>query len=196
MNLYFYGGSFDPPHLGHKKIISYCSNRSDMLLVIPTYQSPHKSYKPTSFFHRKEMLKLMLSDLSGKLEIIDYENDNKSKYTFETVNFLKNKYPEYTLNMVLGEDQFCRIYAWERYEYILSNVNSLVIKRPGIDEWDEDRNEYQEKLYGYTNIKWIDDISIDISSEDIKNNINNLERIKLMLDENVFDYIMENRLYI
>ena len=66
MNLYFYGGSFDPPHLGHKKIISYFSDRCDMLLVIPAYQSPQKSYKPTSFFHRKEMLKIMLIDLSKK----------------------------------------------------------------------------------------------------------------------------------
>ena len=185
MNLYFYGGSFDPPHLGHKKIISYFSDSSDILLVIPAYQSPQKSYKPTSFFHRKEMLKIMFSDLSEKLEIIDYENNNKSKYTFKTVEFLKNKYPDYTLNMVLGLDQFNLIDSWKNHEYILSNVKLSVISRPGYNLDDKKRN-----------IKFISDISINVSSKEIRNNINNLNRIKPMLDQNVFNYIIKNRLYI
>ena len=77
MNLYFYGGSFDPPHLGHKKIVSYFSDKCDELLLIPSYQSPQKLHTPISYLHRKEMLKIMFNDLFDKLKIIDYENDNK-----------------------------------------------------------------------------------------------------------------------
>ena len=185
MDLYFYGGSFDPPHLGHKKIISYFSNRLDKLLVIPTYQSPKKLDKPESFLHRKNMLEIMLSNFKQNYEIVDFENKNKVRYTFETVEFLKNKYPEDTLNMILGLDQFNLIDSWKNHEYILSNINLSIISRPGytLDNVS-------------TSIKLINDIHIDISSQDIKNNINDLERIKSMLDENVFNYIIKNKLYI
>lgn len=184
MNLYFYGGSFDPPHLGHKKIVSYFSNRCDELLLIPAYHSPLKSYEPVSYLHRKEMLKIMFNNLSDKIKIIDYENDNKTKYTYKTIKFLKSKYPGYNLSMILGLDQFNIIDSWKNHEYILSNVNLLVISRPGYNLDDRKRN-----------IKFFDDILIDISSKDIKNNINDLQKIRSMLEENVLNYMIKNKLY-
>tara|TARA_B100001123_G_C14718907_1_gene792215 strand:- start:52 stop:606 length:555 start_codon:yes stop_codon:yes gene_type:complete len=184
MNLYFYGGSFDPPHLGHREIINYFLDSCDKLLIIPSYHSPHKSYRPVPFSHRKKMLEIMFSNSSG-LEIIGYEEDNSIKYTFKTIEFLKNKYPKHSLNMILGLDQFNSIDSWKNNEYILSNVNLLVISRPG---------HSLKNIKG--NIKLINDIQIDVSSSEIKNNINNLEKIKPMLDKNVFSYIIKNRLYI
>ena len=184
MNLYFYGGSFDPPHLGHKEIVNYFLNKCDELLIIPSHQSPLKLYSPISYFHRKEMLKIMFNSISSKLKIIDYENDNKIKYTFETVKFLKDEYPNYILNMILGLDQFNIINSWKNHEYILKNVNLLVISRPGYNLDDRKRD-----------IKFFDDIFIDISSKDIKNNINDLEKIRPMLEENVLNYMIKNKLY-
>ena len=184
MNLYFYGGSFDPPHIGHKKIITYFTNRYDNLLIIPTYQSPKKKDSPESFLHRKKMLEIMLSDSNKQFEIVDFEDRNKVKYTFETIEFLKNKNPEYILNMILGLDQFNSINSWKNYEYIMSNVNLVVISRPGYNLDSQ-----------YSSIKFINDINIDISSNDIRNNINDLEGIRPMLDPEVFDYIVKNKLY-
>ena len=184
MNLYFYGGSFDPPHLGHKKIVSYFSDKCDELLLIPSYQSPQKLHTPISYLHRKEMLKIMFNDLLDKLKIIDYENDNKIKFTFETIAFLKSKYPNHSLNMILGLDQFNIIDSWKNHEYILSNVNLLVISRPG---YNLDNTK--------TKIKFFNNILVDISSGDIKSNINDLEKIEPMLDKNVLNYMLKNNLY-
>ena len=63
MNLYFFGGSFDPPHLGHKEIINHFIDQSDILIVCPSYKSPLKHDAPiASFLHRKEMLEMMFPD--------------------------------------------------------------------------------------------------------------------------------------
>ena len=80
MNLYFFGGSFDPPHLGHKEIINHFIDQSDILIVCPSYKSPLKHDAPiASFLHRKEMLEMMFPD-NEKLSIIDYEINNKIKF--------------------------------------------------------------------------------------------------------------------
>ena len=52
MKIYFFGGSFDPPHLGHLKIIETCLNRFDMahFILIPANQSPLKKNKPIAIF--------------------------------------------------------------------------------------------------------------------------------------------------
>ena len=46
MDLYFFGGSFDPPHLGHKEIINHFIDKSDMLILCPSYKSPFKNSAP------------------------------------------------------------------------------------------------------------------------------------------------------
>ena len=75
MNLYLFGGSFDPPHLGHKEIIKYFVEDSDIFVLCPSYHSPLKeSFPRASFEDRKKMLELMrylleiffLKDLIGK----------------------------------------------------------------------------------------------------------------------------------
>ena len=93
MNIYFYGGSFDPPHLGHKKIINYFLDKCDKFLIIPTHHSPLKEAQPISYFHRQEMLKLMFSNsLSKKVSIVDYELEIKSRYTADIVRLMKTKF--------------------------------------------------------------------------------------------------------
>ena len=77
MDLYFFGGSFDPPHLGHKEIINHFIDKSDMFVVCPSYKSPFKNSGPIgSFLQRKKMLEMMILP-NKKLSIIDYEFNNK-----------------------------------------------------------------------------------------------------------------------
>ena len=130
------------------------------------------------------MLKIMLKDLSNKLIILNYENENSIRYTFETIQFLKKKYPNHLLNMILGADQFKIIDSWKNYEYILNNVKLSVILRPG---YKLNINE--------NGVNFVSDINLDISSKDIKNNIDDINKIKSMIDEEVLNYIIKNNLY-
>ena len=186
MNIYFYGGSFDPPHLGHKKIINYFLDKCDKFLIIPTHHSPLKEAQPISYFHRQEMLKLMFSNsLSKKVSIVDYELEIKSRYTADIVRLMKTKFPSSIISMVIGCDQLNQIEKWKEYNYIIDNVKVVVISRPNFIFNNQDYID-----------DYIKDMSIDISSSFIRENINNLGAIKSMLDEKVMDYITKNNLYI
>ena len=186
MNLYLFGGSFDPPHLAHNEIIKYFLDKSDILLISPSYYSPFKKNKPqTAYSDRYHMLELMLDSLSSsKVSIIDYEFKNKSIFSINTIKYLEKEYPDYDINMIIGLDQYNNIELWKEYEYILDKVNLQVITRPGIDT--------SMKKYS---CQFIDDISMDISSSYIRNNIHDSNKIKSLLHKDVFQYIKENKLY-
>ena len=53
------GGTFDPPHLGHEKIINFCLNHCEKLIIIPNQKSPEKK-EPAHSKHRVNMLNLLL----------------------------------------------------------------------------------------------------------------------------------------
>ena len=86
--------------------------------------------------------------------------------------------------MILGVDQFNQIDSWKSSDYVLNSVNLFVISRPGY-KVEKKKN----------NIKFIDDISINISSKKIRNNISSLNNMEHMLDRDVLKYIIENKIY-
>ena len=124
MNLFFFGGAFDPPHIAHKKIITYFADTRDQLLIVPSYISPFKTNNPrASFEHRKNMLKIMLSDYSqGNISILDYECKNKLMYTCDTIHYIKKKYSNHKIQMIIGLDQYNKFHLWENYKYLWFSV--------------------------------------------------------------------------
>ncbi len=186
MKLYFYGGSFDPPHLGHKEVINYFSNKGDKFLIIPTHCSPFKTIKPIPYPHRKAMLELMLNDeVLKKVSIEDYELDSKTPYTVDLVKLIKKKFPSFEINMIIGCDQLNNIKEWKDYNYIIDNVKLSVVSRPNF------------KFSSNVDVdSYVEHISIDISSSFIRKNITNIHNMKNKIDQDVIDYVMDNKLYL
>ena len=72
MKIFFYGGTFDPPHIGHKKIIEALLPRCDKMIIFPAKKSPFKKVYPiASNIHRINMLNLLFEN--NKVIIDDYE---------------------------------------------------------------------------------------------------------------------------
>ena len=186
MNLYLFGGSFDPPHLGHKKIIKYFIEDSDLFIISPSYHSPLKEKFPqASFEHRKNMLKLMIDKkYEDKILIIDYESKNKSPFSVETIKYLEKKFNRFKINMIIGSDQYNRIELWKDHEYILNNVDLHVVSRSGA-EIDKGANSFN----------YVDKFSMNISSSQIRNEIRVSKHINRFLDLKVSEYILANKLY-
>ena len=186
MNLYLFGGTFDPPHLAHKEIIQHFIKKSDLFVISPSYKSPLKNKPPhVSFSHREKMIKLMLhSRINDEMVIIDYECKNKSPYTVDTIKYLKERYLGCKIHMIIGADQFNMLELWKDHQYIVENVTINVVSRPG------DIIKNNSIQYDLT-----DTISIDASSSYIRENINRLESISKILDKSVLEYILTNKLY-
>ena len=89
MKIYFLGGSFDPPHLGHLRIAEYFSQQCDLFLFIPAQKSPFKKNNPlASPIQRFEMLSLLTEKVNNsQIESFELESNNPS-YTYLTVEYL------------------------------------------------------------------------------------------------------------
>ena len=189
MNVYFFGGSFDPPHLGHLKIIETCLDRFDMahFILIPANQSPLKKNKPiASQIHRIEMLKLLIDNFDNKITIDDWEVSRSGpSYTCDTIEYLIEKYPGCCFFMILGYDQFVSFKNWKNYKKILNSVKIIVFNR----------SDENFTLIQGVDIMKIENFQFNISSENIRKKINNGKLLISDLPLKVNNYINEHGLY-
>lgn len=130
-----FGGSFDPPHLGHLEIIktALLFLEVDRLFVVPTFLSPFKDKSLFSPQRRLFWLKLLKEELKEeKLSILDYEiKQNKPTPTIQTINFLIQKYNPKQIFLLLGSDQIQSLHKWHSYEVLKTKVEFVIIEREG-----------------------------------------------------------------
>lgn len=133
-----YGGTFDPPHLGHvhipKEAMEYLS--FDRVLYVPAFQSPLKETAPMSASHRVAMLTLALADCPwATINTLEIERGNTS-FTIDTIEELLGSYDE--IRLLLGADQWAQFQQWHRWEDILDIAHPAILPREGFDI-DDDR---------------------------------------------------------
>ena len=187
MNLYFFGGSFDPPHIGHLSIIQSCVVESQQFVLIPAKQSPFKDQSPAvSAHHRIRMLELLISKIDHPIIIDDWEINNPApNYTYETIRHLQTDYPQSNLFMVIGEDQLTYFHMWKNYREIMDLVRIVAFNR--------DKNQYESPAG--MQISWLADFQVDISSTAIREKITDGHLPCNDLTPEVLDYIQSNHLY-
>jgi len=187
-----YGGSFDPPHLAHLKLIEHIAYylKPYKIIIVPSHKQPLKN-KQTDAKHRFNMLKLMLKNT---YEISSYELEKKeTSYTVDTLNFFKNKYMDYDLYYLMGLDSFLNIHFWKEFEFILKNYNLIVASR----KMDKNNTflsfiKQYRKLKNFTKkIIYFNNFNYKISSSVIRFNIKN----PIYLTKQVYNYIKEHNLY-
>jgi len=130
-----FGGSFDPPHLGHIAMAQAAVDQADIdeVIFIPCAVSPHKtSTPPAPAADRLTMLKLATQDLPwASVSDIDLQLPTPS-FTWRTVETLAPTFPEDTqLHWILGADQWQNLDHWARPEFLRDHLHFLVIPREG-----------------------------------------------------------------
>ena len=191
MKIGIFGGSFNPPHASHKKIVTELLKRHyvDLVVVVPTgdeYQK--KQLVPAS--SRMEMVQLYFQGIPN-LIVSDYEVRNGKKYTYETLLHFKKKYPSDTIYFILGEDNLEELHTWKNYEALLENYRFLVVRRKGYDEEAFLKNT---KLR-LDNVLFTDIEVEGISSTEIRKQLKK-DKVNLNeIDPSVLAYIQKNHLY-
>lgn len=136
-----YGGTFNPPHIGHIYAMQYAISvlELDLLYVIPACISPHKDL-PTgsaSPAQRLEMLRLATSGIE-KVKISDIELQRGGvSYTYETVAQVKAQNPEDELVFLMGTDMFLSFDSWRFPEKIIEKASLGVLYRGDKDEQEK-----------------------------------------------------------
>ena len=144
----YYGGTFDPIHVGHLDVARGVIERFriDEFNFVPAFHAPHKKRtKPTSAFHRFAMISLALED---GMRISDVEVSAPTKpYTIETLTRVLNENTEDRVFFVIGADSWEEITTWRRWEKVLTLVDIVVVTRPGYEiDTDHVTNEIRERV--------------------------------------------------
>ncbi len=132
-----YGGTFNPPHVGHIRGAEYATRvlQLEKLLLIPSCVAPHKDIpvgSPTPA-QRAEMLELARGE---KMEVCDIElTRGGTSYTYETVEALAEQYPGKELVLLMGTDMFLSFLTWKEPRRILDKVSLGVLYRGDKDEF-------------------------------------------------------------
>jgi nicotinate-nucleotide adenylyltransferase len=133
MQVAFYGGSFNPPHVGHVLAAAYLlSVRFDRVLVVPVYQ--HAFDKPLADFEdRLQMCELAMGWLPG-VEVSGVEASlGVPSRTLRTLEYLTARHPDWIFRLVVGADQLIESEKWHGFERIVSLAPLFVLGRAGVE---------------------------------------------------------------
>ncbi len=133
-----FGGTFNPPHIGHihgaKQ--AFALLKLDKLLLIPDRIAPHKALPEgsASAQQRMQMLEIAAAELSYA-QICDIELRREgTSYTYLTVQELRKEYPNDQLLLIMGSDMFLSFLTWRNPELIWQDATLAVLCRGDKDE--------------------------------------------------------------
>lgn len=190
-----FGGAFNPPHKGHinlaKEAIEQLKLRK--LLIIPTFESPHKATKLAPFDERAEMCRRAFLGISDKCEVEICEIERELggiSYTINTLRALKKRYDDARFFLLIGGDMLFSFTEWYKYESILKECEVCAAARGG-----DNFSEMLEYATEVGRIKVLPTNVVDISSTEIREKIQKGEDASEWITEDVRGYIEEKGLY-
>ncbi len=182
----FFGGSFDPIHLGHlilaREVLEYFN--LEEVIFIPTYLSPFKKEHMFSPYERLKMLRLALKgEKRFKVKTFEIFKRRKS-YTYYTAQYLLIKYGEKP-TFLLGSDSFLSLKGWKRFKELIKIAKFIVATRGG-DEVERIESFGRENSI---NFKVFPFRRIDISSTYIRRRIKEGKSVRYLVPDEVYKFL-------
>lgn len=212
MKIGIFGGSFNPPHMGHINAIQTVAKKVGLgkVHIIPAAQNPLKTpvEGPTSE-QRLELTRLAFEQY-GETYFVDDQEIKRGglSYTIDTVMNLRKTYEANDLYLVVGADKFEELAQWKDFQKILTETNLIVTTRPGYDtpESLEEMPAYLKPLVSDfdfnfielstgRNIQFITLRDIEISASELRKWLRSGKPVEKYLPLAVESYIKEHKLY-
>ena len=197
MRIGLFGGTFSPPHLGHTRA-ARCfveDGELDKLIVMPTYISPHKVQDE----YGTPEIRLELAHLAfdGLGEVSDYEIKQGGKsFTYLTLRYLRSEYPDAQICLCVGEDMFLSLDSWREADELMKNAEILCLMREnGSESIVKAAKAEFEEAYG-AKIKILKYSPLPVSSSEVRTKCASGEEFHSLVPTKVYEYIVENELYI
>ncbi len=198
MRTLLYGGSFNPPHLGHEDAVrgALAHGWAERLLIVPTAASPHKTFPALSPSpaERLQLCELAYEEFT-EVEISDIELKRGGvSYTADTVEALAERSPGDEFGLMMGTDMFLTLENWRRSDFLLSSCLILVVPRsegelPALRE----QAENFRRRFG-ARVEIMEKAPLVLSSTDVRRVLPERGGREL-LSENVYAEIIRKRYY-
>ena len=190
------GGSFNPIHCGHVALARAAleSGRVERVLFLPTGNPPHKKEGLADKFDRLRMVELAVEHEAGMAVCREEIDRDGVIYTVDTLAALKRKMPDCTLTYLIGADTLRALGTWRRVETVIERCKFLVMMREGETREDVIRLAGLWTQRG-AQIDFLDARKMDISSTQIREQIQKGLPFERLVPQAVADYIHEHGLY-
>lgn len=191
-HLGLFGGTFDPPHVGHLALAEWARERLrlDRVLFIPAGRPPHKRRRPISSpAARLEMTRLATRGHPGfGVSTLELEADGPS-FTVDTLRAIGARHPRARLFLLVGADSLDEFRTWRSPEEILALATLAVAARPGSGRaatraWARRRG-----------VVWLGNPGLEVSSSLVRERARAGRSVRYLVPDAVARYIARHRLY-
>lgn len=204
----FLGGSFDPIHNGHLLPAIEVAQALNLkqLLLMPNHIAPHKPGSHCNSQQRCEMVQLAVQPYPQlQVDQRELKRDTPS-YTIETLKEIQAQYPDTPICFMMGMDSIINFDSWYQWQDILNYCHLVICARPG---WKGEFNDTIQTLLSKHQTENANDLhqhlsgkiyfqpttQYDISSTQIRHNIEQNIAVENLLPEAVNHYIKQHQLY-
>jgi nicotinate-nucleotide adenylyltransferase len=174
-----YGGSFNPPHLGHALACTYVLSTElvDRLLVVPV--ATHAFAKElVAFEHRVRMCELAFGDLR-RVEVCPLERElPQPSLTLRTLEALQTRHAGAQLRLVIGSDLLAETSHWYEFERVRALAPPLIVPRDG-----------------YPLPEMPGAVLPNVNSSELRGRLRAGQSTRGLLDPRVADYVQDHALY-
>ena len=194
MRLAIFGGSFDPPHVGHLLVAddAFAQLALDRLVFVPAATQPLKARHggaSASAEHRLAMTRLLIEG-DGRFEVSTIEVERPGlSFTVDTLTDFAARYPSAERFLLLGADVLATFEQWREPERILQLARPVVLERAG-----DEPTRLPPALGGKT-LRRLPSRRIDISSTEIRERARDGRPLRGFVTDNVATYIQRHGLY-
>jgi nicotinate-nucleotide adenylyltransferase len=185
-----FGGTFDPPHVGH--LVSAVNVRHELALDAVLLVVNHQPWQKvgtraiTPAEDRFALVAAAVRDVEG-LEASRIELDRGGmSYTADTLTDLADREPDAELFVILGSDAAAGIATWERAEEVRNLATVVVVERPGVRE--------AEPPPGWSWVR-VEVPRLEVSSTDLRARVADGRPLDYLLTPDVIDCIASRQLY-
>jgi nicotinate-nucleotide adenylyltransferase len=192
MNIGVFGGTFDPPHIGHLLVASHvCETLGlERMVFVPSSVSPHKrtgAHTPPD--DRLAMVRLAVAG-APQMEVTDLEiRRGGVSFTIDTLRVLHAGHPHDTLVLIIGMDNVGDFGSWKEPDGILDIARVVVMTRPGY-RIPERENRYVRRM------EMCDVPEVEIASRDIRRRVREGRSVRWMVTPEVEHYIRQHGFYL
>ncbi len=192
-----YGGTFDPPHLGHLILAETAADSLGLtqVLFVPAADPPHKNESDlrAAAVHRAAMVEGAIEgNPRFALSRVDLDRPGPH-YTVDMLRLLHEEHPGAELVFLIGADSLRTLPQWSRPLELITLATLGVMRRPGVEP---DLTALERVIPGLSwRVQWIDAPLIDIAASDIARRLKTGYSVRYQLPNVVRDYIDAHGLY-
>lgn len=173
-----FGGTFDPPHVGHRIVAMDVveSVPLDRLIIVPAARPPHRDATLPGDVRLSLVRRAFVGDARLEVSDIEFRRDELS-YTVDTLERIGAQHPDARLFLVLGSDQYEGLSSWWKPDRIVEQAELVVMRRAGGSIEDDARFPYRP----------VDVTRVDLSSTDIRRRLSAGRSVRYLVPDVILE---------